>query len=41
MRKETAKVLIRMALWTVPLVLIVGGIIAAVLIVALLIWPDL
>ena len=41
MRKETAKLLLRMALWTVPLVLIAGAVIAAVLFVALASWPDL
>lgn len=40
MRKETAKVLLRMALWTVPLVLIAGVVMAAMLFVVLTIWPD-
>jgi len=41
MRKETAKVLLRMALWTVPLVLIAGAVMAALLFVVLTIWPDI
>lgn len=41
MRKETAKLLLRLALWTVPLVLIAGAVIAGVLYVVLASLPDL
>ena len=40
MGKETAKVLLRMALWTVPLVLIIGAVIAGLLFVVLANWPE-
>jgi uncharacterized integral membrane protein len=41
MREETVKVLLQMALWTVPLVLILGAVLAGVLFVVLANWPDL
>ncbi|WP_332663828.1 hypothetical protein [Aeromicrobium sp.] len=40
MAKETAKLMARMALWTVPLVLIIGAVIAGVVLVVLASWPD-
>lgn len=41
MRKETARVLLRMAFWTVPLVLIIGAVIAGLLFAVLAFWPEL
>ena len=41
MRKETTKVLLKLALWTLPLVLIVGAVLAGFVVVVLAAWPDL
>ncbi len=41
MRKETGKLLLRLALWTLPLVLIAAVVIGAVLFLVLVSLPDI